>query len=874
MKSSVENKSIDTNKDISVEEISEVDILVSKAKQAAEHFRSYTQNQVDTIVARVSAKTLPHSMELAKMVVDERKFGVIEDNYLKIRSVIEFINNDLRGKKSVGEISRSAEGIVEFAEPVGVIAGVLNCTGTGAIDYNKVICALKTRNSIVLAPHPRTKKSSLYITQLLTQYAEEAGAPKGCIQCISQPSVDSTSYLLRHKDVAVNWATGGSGLVRSAYSSGKPSLGVGPGNTPVYIDEFVDTDFVAESILISKTFDAATTCTAESNLFVNRDIKPALYKSFEKYGYYILKDSEKKSLQEFMFIRQNDKKTLNSEIVGQDVSEILRRSGIAIDITPKMLVCELDKHEIGPDFPLSGEKLCNVLSLYTVETLDEGIELTKQTLQLSGKGHTASIFSQDERVLNLYSESIPCSRIVANSPATHGAVFDDYNRRIPTYSFGCGIMGGNITTESINYRNLLDIKRYSNRMREPDWYIIPDEVYKDIDAKKYLSTLENRNIFCVIDPGITGFVTEYLKNCLPESSSFHVSNDVEPDPSFEIVEKGYNKLREANPDTIIAIGGGSAIDAAKGMWIRYEYPDMNIRDVAQPFFDIWRQVGQLPKKDKKAKFIAIPTTCGTGSEATCAAVFTDTAQHRKYLVFSYEITPDVAVLLPEFIEKLPKHIMIDTAFDALTHAIESFVSIKDCAAADLNAIKAARLIFENLEDAVNKDSNEAKKNLLYASFEAGKSISNSFIGVNHSLAHQIGSQFKIPHGRANALFLISVIRFNSREASVVFRFTPYPNVAKYRSLERYAELAKKALRLDYHDPLQCVDKLCESIAKLKKAVGIENKLSDIKSFSISFPEYQKKIPQMSENAFQDVSNSANPIVTSIAEFEQLFEAVY
>ena len=633
MKSSTEDKGVDADKNISVEEINEVDALVSKAKQAAKQFRSYTQDQVDKIVEKVSAKFLPHSMELAKMIVNERKFGVTEDNYLKIRSIVEFVNNSLRGEKSVGEISSNADGIVEFAEPVGVIAGILNCTGTGAIDYNKVVCALKTRNSIVLAPHPRTKRSSSNTAQLLTQYAEDAGAPKGCIQCISEPSVDSTNYLLNHKDVAMNWATGGTGLVRAAYTSGKPSLGVGPGNTPVYIDECVDTDFVAESILISKTFDAATACTAESNLFVNRDAKPALYKSFEKYGYYILEESEKQRLQEFMFVQKKDKKFLNSEIVGQDVSEILRRSGIEIDVVPNMLVCEVDKHEIGPDFPLSGEKLCNVLALYTVETLDEGIELTQQTLQFSGKGHTASIFSQDERVLNRYSKSISCSRIVANSPATHGAVFDDYNRRVPAYSLGCGIMGGNITTENINYRHLLDIKRYSNRMREPDWYIIPNEVYKDTDAKRYLTTLENRNIFCVIDPGINEFVTEYLKACLPKSSRLHVSNDVEPDPSFEMVEKGYDKLRKVNPDTIIAIGGGSAIDAAKGMWLRYEYPDLDIRDVAQPYFDIWRQVGQLPSKDKKAKFIAIPTTCGTGSEATCAAVFTDTAQHRKYIVF-------------------------------------------------------------------------------------------------------------------------------------------------------------------------------------------------------------------------------------------------
>lgn len=851
-----------------------IDALVSNAEKATKKFRSYTQKQVDEIVRSVTTKILPHAMEIAEQVQEETRFGFLEDKYFKIRAVIEVNHNYLRGKKSVGVINQNKDGIIEIAEPVGVIAGILNSTGTGAIDYVKIINTLKTRNSIVLAPHPRTKKVAYKVANLLHKFAIEAGAPEGCIQCIETPSVPGTNYLMKHPKIKLIWATGGSGMVKAAYSSGKPTLGVGPGNTPVYIDSDVDADFAAESILISKVFDGATACTCESNLFVHQEIKPQLLKSFEKYGYYVLTNDQKELLEKYMYPEKDGHKHFNAEIVGMPVEFVCEQAGIKPPEGTKVLVVEMSNEEVGHAHPVSREKLSNVLTMYTVSSAVQGLAMAIDNLEIVGKGHTAVVHSHNKGVCEMFAEAIPVSRIIANGPSTNSAVFDTYNKRIPTYSVGCGRMGGNSTTGNISYLDLLDIKTYSERMDENRWYIIPREIYKDEEAIGYLSRLTNKKIFAVIDPGISKMVEEKLNQCLDSSNKLCISNHVEPDPSFEIVEEGYKLLKDFHPDTIIVIGGGSAIDAAKGMYIRYEYPEIDIRTLGIPFYDIFDQIAYLPPREKKSKFIAAPTTCGTGSEVTPFAVFTDKGQNRKFVVGSYEITPDVTILLSEMIHGLPKHILADTVFDALSHAIEAYVSVKDCAEADVNSINAVRLIFENLPKAFLENDKEAKSNLLVAACEAGKAISNAYLGINHSLSHQLGGQFHIPHGKANAILMVPVIKFNSQPVRNAFRITPYPNNKVFNSKARYSKLARKSLHIYANTDKEIVNKFCEKIDELRNIVGIEGKISEIINFKYSKEEYEKLIPLMAKNALQDLCTGCNPIYPSLKDFETIYKECF
>jgi acetaldehyde dehydrogenase/alcohol dehydrogenase len=850
----------------------DIDDKVAKAVKAAKEFRTYSQEQVNAIVKRVSLDLMPRSMEISKLYQAEFRRGTLEDKYFKIRAAGEVIYNYLRDKKTVGVIKKHDNGIVDIAEPVGVIAGILNCTGVGGVDYTKIINTLKTRNAIVLAPHPSTKKTSNFIAKLAYDSAIKAGAPANCIQCIEQPSIEGTIYLMNHPQIALIWATGGAAMVRSAYSSGKPALGVGPGNVPVYIDVNVNTDMVVESILISKMFDDATACTCESNLMVHKDIKEPLLKSFAKYGHYILTQKQQQKLLNYMYPKTKGERHFNPEIVGLDAQKISKKIGIKVPTDTKVLVCLMKNNEIGKDYPFSGEKLSPVLTLYTVESAKQGIDLAIKTLEYSGKGHSAAIHSNNEKVKMEFAERIPASRIVANGPCTHSGAFDTYNKRIPSFSVGCGKMGNNSTSQNIYYMDLLDIKRYSERMDEDRWYIIPKETYKDQQALDYLATLKNKKIFAVIDPYISKMIETKLAKWLPKNSKLFVCNDVEPDPSFEIVDVGFKKIKKFKPDTILAIGGGSSIDSAKGMWIRYEHPDINLRDFGQPFYDIFDQINILPKLSNKAKLIAIPTTCGTGSEATPFAVFSDIKAHRKYIVGSYETTPPVALLIPELITKLPKPILADTVVDALVHAIEAFVSVKDCVPADINSINAVQMIFENLPKAYLKNDQKAKAELLYAANEAGKAIANAFVGINHSLAHTFGAQFKVPHGKANSIFLIPVIKFNSAPVKQHFRITPYPNKKVYDAEARYAELARKALGIYKNTDKSTVNEFCKQLQKLLATIKIEQNISQIKS--ITKKEYKKQIPLMAEIALQDLATVGNPVYPSLQDLEKLFKQAY
>lgn len=851
-----------------------IDELTQKAADAAKKFRTYTQEQVDEIVKRVSIKLLPYAMTIAELYQSEFPRGTMEDKYLKMVNTIEVIYNYLRDKKTVGVIKRLDNGIVEVAQPVGVIAGIINCTGVGSVDYDKIISVLKTRNSIVIAPHPATKKTSNFIAKLAHQFAVEAGAPEGCIQCVEKPSISGSQYLMNHPLVRLVWATGGAAMVHAAYSSGKPALGVGPGNVPVYIDEDVDAEMVAESILMSKMIDGATFCSSESNLLVHKGVREKMLKSFDNCGFYILNAEQKQKLLDFMHPEEDGKRHFNGAVVGLEAPTIAKMCGIEVPEHTRLLVVEMENDQIGKKFPFSGEKLSHIVTLYTVDSVKQGIDIAVKTLEYSGAGHTAAVYSNNEAVRMEFAERVPACRLVANCPTNHSVGIDMYNKRIPSYSLGCGRMGKNSNSQNIYYKDLIDIKRYSDRIAADRWYIIPKENYKDKIAVEYLSTLSKKKIFAIIDPGVTKMVEEKLATWLPKDSELFVCNDVEPDPSFEIIDAGFAKINKFQPDIILAIGGGSAIDTAKGVWIRYEHPELELRDFGQPFFDIFKQVNLIPKMGNKAKLVAAPTTCGTGSEMTPFAVFSDTKTHRKHAVSSYEITPTVSLLIPELVQTLPKEIMADTAIDALVHALESFVSPKDCVAADLNSINAVQMIFENLPKAYLEDDANAKTQLLYAANEAGKALANAFVGINHSLAHQIGANFKVPHGKANAIFILPVIRFNTVPVKELFRIPPYPNKMIYDAEARYAELAKKALGIVGSSDKEILDEFCNRIEKLLATLGMEQSISQIENVKVSKEEYEKMVPTMALNSLQDLSSYGNPVYPSYKDMVRLFTAAY
>lgn len=850
----------------------DLDTLLQAANNAAKRFRTYSQQQVDAIVEATALALKQKTLEIAEMLQNEFNIGNLEDKYLKLESVIETLNNYLRDKKTVGIIHQDLDtGITEIAEPVGVVAAITNCTGAGAIEILKSLNALKTRNAIVFAPHPNTAKSAKFVCDYMHRAAVAAGAPQGCIQCIEQPSVNLTQSLMSHQLVSIVWATGGKAMVSAAHRSGKPAIGVGPGNTPVLVSGSVDTDRVIEDILKSKLFENGTSCTAESNLIIHHHIKNKFLTSLKKYGCHILNAHEKLQLLDYMFPLESDKRKFNTAIVGKATAEIIKAANLNLPLTTKILIYEMANHEIGEKFPVSGEKLSNVLGMYTVATDTEGLKIALATLEYVGKGHTAAIHSDNYQLIDAFSEQTPVSRIVINAPATFGGAFDTYNKRVPSYSVGCGAMGGSSSTQNIGYRELLDIKRASLRKERNRWYIIPKTILKDQKAKKYLKTLQNDKIFLVVDPALKAIVVKKLTNWLPKgnrASKVFVCSNVEPDPRFETIESLAKSAQKFKPNLILAVGGGSAIDTAKGIWLKYEHPNLDLQNFGLPFNDIFEQVTRTPKMGVLAKLIAIPTTCGTGSEVTPFAVFTESKSKKKCVIGSYELTPNVTLLIPDFINTLPTSILVDTAFDALTHAIEAYVSIKDCKNADKNAIVAVKSIFANLEKAYLHNDQKAKANLLYASCEAGKAIANSFVGINHSLAHQLGANFHIPHGRANAMFLIPIIKYNSTSIDKHARPTPaYPNQLVFNAEARYADLARIALGITGADK-KIVNEFCNQINKLMDSVGMSEIIAKTKLPKIN----DQLISQMAKNAFTDVCTRVNPRSPNLKELEELFRA--
>jgi acetaldehyde dehydrogenase/alcohol dehydrogenase len=761
------------------------------------------------------------------------------------------------------------EDYVEVAEPVGVIAAVTPVTNPTSTTLFKSLIAMKTRNPIIFAFHPSAQACSALAAQVVYEAALAAGAPEHCIQWIEHPSVDATAALMNHPGVALILATGGSGMVQAAYSSGKPALGVGPGNVPCYIHQSANVRRAATDLMLSKTFDNGMICASEQSVIVDRAIADEFERFMTENGCVFLDEEQKKKLQ--AAVMKPGKLAVNPDIVGQPAASIARRAGIEVPDSTKILLVREDG--VGPEHPLSLEKLSPILTYYIVDSTEEGIRRAEEVIAFGGLGHSAVVHAEDPAVTDLYARRLKASRLIINSPSSQGAIGDIYNTNMPSLTLGCGSYGRNSTSANVTAVNLLNKKRVARRRVNMQWFKIPEKIYFENGSTQYLEKMPNVNrVFIVTDPamaqlGYTDKILYYLgKRRNPVITE--VYTDIEPDPDIATIRRGTEVINRFQPDVIIAFGGGSAIDAAKAMWMFYENPGLNFEELTLRFMDIRKRIVKFPALGKKARLVAIPTTSGTGSEVTSFSVISDHAAKTKYPLADYELTPDVAIIDPAFVMSLPKAVTADTGLDVLTHAIEAYVSTFASDYTDALALHAIKLVFEYLPRAY-ADGNDrvAREKMHNASCIAGMAFSNAFLGINHSLAHKIGGEFRIPHGRANAILLPAVIAYNAQKPT---KFVSFPKYETFIADQRYAEIAR-AIGLSFTDTADGVEKLILAIRKLRAQLNVPRSISEC---MIEEKTYLAAIPELAEKAYNDQCTGTNPRMPLISELEQILRDIY
>ena len=843
-----------------------IDKLVEKAKIASEEYMDLTQEQVDNIVKHMSMAGLEHHMELAKMAVEETNRGIYEDKITKNMFATEYIYHSIKYDKTVGVINENdEEGYVEIAEPVGIIAGVTPVTNPTSTTMFKSIIAAKTRNVIIFGFHPSAQKCSTAAAKILRDAAVEAGAPENCILWIEEPSITATSMLMNHPDVNLILATGGTGMVKAAYSCGKPALGVGPGNVPCYIDKTAHLKTSVNDLVMSKSFDNGMICASEQSVIVDREIHEEFEKLMKEAGCYFMSQEETDILRNSMFIEEKGC-ALNADIVGKSPYQIAKGAGIEVPKDTKVLV--LKENGIGIEYPFSKEKLSPVLAYYIVENADEGIDIAERLIEFGGLGHSAVIHSEDEQTILKFSEKVKVGRIIVNSPSTHGAIGDIYNTNMPSLTLGCGTFGGNSTTANVSSVNLINIKRVAKRRVNMQWFKVPEKIYFEAGSIGYLEKMPNiSRAFIVTDESMVkfGYVDKILYYLRKRKEYVHseIFADVESDPSFDTIKKGVEQMNSFKPDVIIAIGGGSPMDAAKGMWLFYEHPEADVEGLKLKFMDIRKRTYKFPKLGNKAKMVAIPTTSGTGSEVTSFAVITDKKLNKKYPLADYELTPDVAIVDPDLVMSLPKGITADTGMDVLTHAIEAYVSNMASDYTDGLAEKAAELVFKNIREAYNNGSNRvAREKMHNASTIAGMAFTNAFLGINHSLAHKIGGEFHLPHGRINAILLPYVIKYNSQKPT---KFVSFPKYEYFIADQKYADISRR-MNFPAYTNEEGVWSLINEIKKLNIDLGIP---ATFREAGIDEKEFLDKVDMLADRAFEDQCTTANPRLPLVSELKQI-----
>ena len=848
-----------------------IDGLVQRAKKASEEYMKLDQDTVNNIIKGMSMAGLDNHMKLAKMAVEETGRGIYEDKITKNMFATEYIYHNIKYEKTVGIISENEEeGYEEIAEPIGIIAGVTPVTNPTSTTMFKSIIAAKTRNVIIFGFHPSAQKCSVEAATILRDAAVKAGAPEDCILWIDKPSVEATNQLMHHPDVDLILATGGTGMVKAAYSCGKPALGVGPGNVPCYIEKSAKLKTSVNDLVMSKSFDNGMICASEQAVIVDEEIAWDFETLMKEAGCYFVSEEEKERLEKAMFDEAKGN-TLIGSIAGQSPYNIAKMANIDVPENTKVLV--VYETGVGAEHPFSREKLSPVLAYYKVKNSEEGIELAERLLEFGGLGHSAAIHSENKEIINEFAERVKVGRIIVNSPSTHGAIGDIYNTNMPSLTLGCGSFGGNSTTSNVSSVNLINVKRVAKRRVNMQWFKVPEKIYFEAGSIAYLEKMpEITKAFIVTDESMVklGYVDKILYHLRKRNEYVHseIFSDVESDPSFTTIKRGVAAMNSFQPDVIIALGGGSAIDAAKGMWLFYEYPDADVEGMKLKFMDIRKRTYKFPKLGIKAKMVAIPTTSGTGSEVTSFAVISDKEKNMKYPLADYELTPDVAIIDPDLVMSLPKSITADTGMDVLTHAIEAYVSNMASDYTDGLSEKAAELVFNYLKEAYEHGDNKtAREKMHNASCIAGMSFTNAFLGLNHSIAHKLGGEFHIAHGRANAILLPYVIKYNSQKPT---KFVSFPKYEYFIADEKYANLARK-LGLNASTTEEGVNSLIRAIQKLNAEL---NEPKSIQEAGIDEKEFLAKVDELADKAFSDQCTTANPRVPLVPEIKQILLDAY
>ncbi len=837
--------------------------LVANAMQAVDEFKQLDQDAIDRIVKAMTFAGIDKHMELARMAVEETGMGIYEDKVIKNLFSTEHVYHSIKYDKTVGIVSdNDEENYFEVAEPVGVIAGVTPVTNPTSTVLFKVLICVKTRNPIIFSFHPKAQNSSAKAAEIMRDAAVKAGAPRYCIQWIDEPSIDATKILMNHSDVSMVLATGGASMVQAAYSTGKPALGVGPGNVPCYIEKSASLKRAVSDLILSKTFDNGMICASEQALIVDREVSDQVIEIMKDMGCRFLKPEEIKVLESTAI--DEEKCAMNPKIVGQSAYTIAQMSGFTVPEDTKILVAQLEG--IGPKFPLSREKLSPVLAMYIVEDYKDGIRKCEEMTEFGGLGHSAVIHSENDAVIREFSQKVRTGRLIVNSPSSQGAIGDIYNNYRPSLTLGCGTMGKNSTTSNVSTSNLINIKRVAKRTVNMKWFKIPPKIYFEPGSIQYLQKLKGNFAFIVTDASMVklGMVDRVIYQLEKAGIKYEIYQDVEPDPSVDTVFKGVKEMNKHNPDIIIALGGGSAIDAAKGMWLFYEYPNTEFEMLRLKFMDIRKRAVRYPDLGKKARLVAIPTTAGTGSEITAFAVITDKIKGIKYPLADYELTPDIAVIDPELTYTVPKAVTVDTGMDVLTHAVEAYVSVMASDYTDALSIKAIQLVFEYLPKVYrNPDDKVAREKMANASTMAGMAFTNAFLGVNHSMAHNLGANFHIPHGRANAILLPYVIEYNAKRPT---KFIAYPKYEFPHANERYVEIAKE-LGFEENSNENGISFLVKAIQKLMSDIGMPLTLKDA---GIKKKDLESSLDYMANNAFADQCTGTNPRMPLVNELKDIY----
>ncbi|MBR4631841.1 MAG: bifunctional acetaldehyde-CoA/alcohol dehydrogenase [Elusimicrobia bacterium] len=871
-------KITETEKDTApniVDTVEKLNALIARVKKAQQEYENFTQEQVDKIFKAAATAANKVRIQLARMAVEDTGMGVLEDKIIKNHYASEYIYNKHKYAKTCGIISEDKEnGIKIVAEPLGIIAGIVPTTNPTSTAIFKSLIVLKTRNAIIFSPHPRATKSTIEAAKVVLNAAVEAGAPKDIIGWIDTPSMELSDALLHHPDIACILATGGPGMVKAAYSSGKPALGVGPGNSCAVIDETADIRASVSSIIMSKTFDNGMICASEQAVVVVESVYEKIKKEFIYRGAYLVNKSDEKKMVALPFIDAK-RGTAHPLIVGQPAQKIAELSGFKIPKDSKILLCERPK--VDWNDPFSREKLSPILTMYKAKNFEQATEMAYELVSKGGPGHTSVLYT-DARVkerINAFAERMPSCRVLINTPSSQGGIGDIYNFKLePSLSLGCGSWGGNSISGNIGVEHLLNYKTVAERRENMLWFKVPQKIYfkrgcldlalKELKGKKRAFIVTDRFLF---NSGAVENITDVLDEMEIDHQMFF---DVKPDPTLATIDDALTMVKAYEPDVIIALGGGSPMDAAKILWLLYEQPDVNFEDLSMRFMDIRKRIYQIPDLGKKATMVCIPTTSGTGSEVTPFSIITDEKTHYKYAIADYALTPNMAIVDPNFVDSMPQGLTAASGIDALVHSLEAYVSCMATNFTNSNALEATKLVFKYLPRSYKdgKKDPKAREKMHYAATIAGMAFANAFLGLCHSMAHKLGAMYNIPHGVANALLIRQIIKFNSNDRpakQATFPQYKYPNAKM-----KYAQIADE-LQLGGKDDEEKTQRLIKAVDDLMTQINLPK---SIKEFGVKEEDFMKNLDTLVERAFDDQCTGANPVYPLMSEIKQIFLNAY